>query len=349
MVPGSSWGSRMRYAHDHLYSPVALIEFGGTLRERYEYDAYGNCYVLEPNFAPDPDGKSDYENPYKFTGRRVDILDNGSLKIQYNRNRYYDYYTGRWLTHDPLGITPNPQKLNKFGTFGQYTDGLSLYESGSSNPISRSDPWGLVSSGEYIPWRGLFDIRIRDDIQNRHDIGSLARIDFRPFLNAQACCDEITLGQIVQTGETYKYRKAVFWWRSRTIFHDWHVDKSFPLVEAEPWIKGRVYPLQAVATLHDFPGDDNTWEFRVIALSQAFETCAICMGGTEKGANYGCVKWGHLLRQSPSGGYSVTRWAFTSWDAGILHGAPSSRIEIEWQYPTEPSVFFHGLIDSLIP
>jgi hypothetical protein len=41
-----------------------------------------------------------------FTGRRVDILDNGSLKIQYNRNRYYDYYTGRWLTHDPLGINP---------------------------------------------------------------------------------------------------------------------------------------------------------------------------------------------------------------------------------------------------
>ena len=43
-------------------------------------------------------------NAYLFTGRRVDILDNGSLKIQYNRNRYYDYYTGRWLTHDPLGI-----------------------------------------------------------------------------------------------------------------------------------------------------------------------------------------------------------------------------------------------------
>ena len=43
-------------------------------------------------------------NAYLFTGRRVDILDNGSLKIQYNRNRYYDYYSGRWLTHDPLGI-----------------------------------------------------------------------------------------------------------------------------------------------------------------------------------------------------------------------------------------------------
>ncbi|MHC4464407.1 MAG: hypothetical protein ACYTDW_03675 [Planctomycetota bacterium] len=42
---------------------------------------YGNCSILEPNFAPNPDGKSDYGNPYFFTGRRVDILDNGGLKI----------------------------------------------------------------------------------------------------------------------------------------------------------------------------------------------------------------------------------------------------------------------------
>jgi hypothetical protein len=35
-----------------------------TILERYEYDAYGN--------------------PNLFTGRRVDIMDSGSLKIQYN-------------------------------------------------------------------------------------------------------------------------------------------------------------------------------------------------------------------------------------------------------------------------
>jgi|GEM_PF-5436076 len=72
------------YVHDHLYSPAVLAGSSGTVFERYEYDAYGNCYVLEPNFAPDPDGESDYGNPYLFTGRRVDILDSGSLKIQYN-------------------------------------------------------------------------------------------------------------------------------------------------------------------------------------------------------------------------------------------------------------------------
>ncbi|MHC4621387.1 MAG: RHS repeat-associated core domain-containing protein, partial [Planctomycetota bacterium] len=70
--------------------------------------------------------QSFFTNPYYFTGRRVDILDNGSLKIQYNRNRYYDYYTGRWLTQDPLG----------------YADGRNLYEYAKGNPLTAFDPFG---------------------------------------------------------------------------------------------------------------------------------------------------------------------------------------------------------------
>jgi len=62
-----------------------------------------------------------------FTGRRVDILDSGSLKIQYNRNRYYDYYTGRWLTEDPL----------------EYLDSVNLYLYALSNPVVHTDPDGL--------------------------------------------------------------------------------------------------------------------------------------------------------------------------------------------------------------
>jgi len=35
------------YIHNHLYSPVALISSNGTLRERYEYDVYGNPHIAE--------------------------------------------------------------------------------------------------------------------------------------------------------------------------------------------------------------------------------------------------------------------------------------------------------------
>ena len=134
------------YVHDHLYSPVALVQrSSASVNERYEYDAYGNCAILEPNFAPDPDGISNFFNPYLFTGRRIDILDNGSLKLAYHRNRYYDPYTGRWITHDPLGITPNPQRPNRFIPTGQYADGASLYEYVSSNPVMYSDCNGYFS------------------------------------------------------------------------------------------------------------------------------------------------------------------------------------------------------------
>jgi RHS repeat-associated protein len=87
----------------------------GASQERYEYDAYGRASILEPNFAAEADGKSDYGNPYLFTGRRVDFLDNGSLTLQYNRHRYYDYYTGRWTGQDALrdgGVSPVRRRLN---------------------------------------------------------------------------------------------------------------------------------------------------------------------------------------------------------------------------------------------
>ena len=129
------------YVHDHLYSPAALVDSTGTVVERYEYDAYGNPTIWNADFTTERDS-SNYGNPYLFTGRRVDILDSSSLKIQYNRNRYYDYYSGRWLTHDPLGITPNPQKPNKFDVVTQYNDGLSLYEYVGSNPVHYIDPTG---------------------------------------------------------------------------------------------------------------------------------------------------------------------------------------------------------------
>ncbi|MHC4620409.1 MAG: hypothetical protein ACYTEQ_21885 [Planctomycetota bacterium] len=147
------------------------------------------CRVLEANFAPDPDGKTDCGNSCLFTGRRANILDNGSLKIQYNRNRYHDYYTGRWLTEDLLGISPpcGPNKafwwqdkcprkadsqaikaddemqllemlmrrpLAERATHLQYTDGMSLYQYVSSRPTVTFDPTG--ESWKWLPFYGTY-------------------------------------------------------------------------------------------------------------------------------------------------------------------------------------------------
>ena len=121
------------YSVDNLTNRYTTV--GGSVVERYEYDAYGNCYILDADFTDDADGLSDYDNSYLFTGRRIDILDNGSLKIQYSRHRYYDYYIGRFLQHDPLGINPAGGKENPFSAIEQYTDGLNLFQYARSNLV----------------------------------------------------------------------------------------------------------------------------------------------------------------------------------------------------------------------
>ena len=141
MGTGTLWYEMWYYAHDHLYSPVFLAGYTGVPVERYEYDAYGNCQIMDASY--NPRATSNYANPYLFTGRRLDILDNGSLKLQYNRNRYYDQYTGRWLTHDPLGIMPSVREEIEFAPVTQYDDGDNLYEYVQSHPFLFFDPFGL--------------------------------------------------------------------------------------------------------------------------------------------------------------------------------------------------------------
>ena len=128
--------------HRATLATVALLDDDGDVVERYEYDAYGACRITDDSYGS-PQSASSYANPYLFTGRRLDILDSGSLKLQYNRNRYYDPETGRWLTHDPLGITPPRSIINSFWIEGQYTDGMNLYEYARGNPAANSDSYGL--------------------------------------------------------------------------------------------------------------------------------------------------------------------------------------------------------------
>lgn len=120
------------YAHDMQYSPVGLISKDGTMVEYYEYDAYGKCTFLtgDGNFTALGTQASSKDNPYLFTGRRLDILDGGSLKLMYYRARYYDTDTGRFINRDPI----------------EYLAGTAnLYEYAGSNPVNFTDPLGFVA------------------------------------------------------------------------------------------------------------------------------------------------------------------------------------------------------------
>ena len=129
------------YLHNHLYSPVALVNGSGSVIERYEYDAYGKAQVLSPNYEPRL--ASLYRNPYMFTGRELDILGGGSYEKIYYRHRDYDVFTGRFYVQDMKGISPPKRTMNYFKVFRQYIDGLSLYNYVKNNPYISVDPFGL--------------------------------------------------------------------------------------------------------------------------------------------------------------------------------------------------------------
>jgi RHS repeat-associated protein len=152
------------YGHDHLYSPAVLFDSTGTPVERYEYDVYGTCRILAPDYSLLT--SSQYGNPYTFTGRELDSVDGNALKVMYYRARSYDSQTGRFLQRDPLGINPTGDSHNLYSPLRQYKDGLNIYQYCRSNPLLDADPLGLTSielyTNTYFPWHKGFIIDGKD-------------------------------------------------------------------------------------------------------------------------------------------------------------------------------------------
>jgi len=67
-----------------------------------------------------------FDNPYQFTGRQYD----SETGLHYYRARYYNAEIGRFLQPDPIG----------------YNDGMNMYAYVGNNPISFTDPFGLLST-----------------------------------------------------------------------------------------------------------------------------------------------------------------------------------------------------------
>ena len=157
------------YLHDHLASPLLRGDLGvcysnnvaqscridfqsmyhlchlnfvlplpfGICHLSFAYPSCGNTAIACTIHAGSLVAQSRCANPYYFTGRRLDVIESGTWMIQYHRNRFYDYKTGRWLNQDPIG----------------YQDGVNLYEYVGSSPMNRVDPMGTAWY-DYVPGVG---------------------------------------------------------------------------------------------------------------------------------------------------------------------------------------------------
>jgi|GEM_PF-1592447 len=97
-------GQTYYYHQNTQWSPHALTAAGGTVVERYTYDAYGGVSVLNASYSPlalnvwgTP--HSAVSNAFVFTGREL----NEESGLYYFRARYYDPAKGRFLQRDPHG------------------------------------------------------------------------------------------------------------------------------------------------------------------------------------------------------------------------------------------------------
>ncbi|HYV38484.1 MAG TPA: RHS repeat-associated core domain-containing protein, partial [Gemmataceae bacterium] len=86
---------------DRLGSVVDVTNSEGTALASATYDGWGNA-----SFAPN----QDTFGHYGWTGRQ----DDAETGLQYNRQRYYDPKTGRWMTQDPLGFDAGDSNLYRY-------------------------------------------------------------------------------------------------------------------------------------------------------------------------------------------------------------------------------------------
>ncbi len=110
---GPTQATPFYYQLDHLGTPQELTAYSGEIMWSAKYRAYGNLAALDV---------SEIDNPLRFQGQYFDT----ETGLHYNRHRYYNPSSGRFLTPDPIKLAGG---LNNY----QYVP----------NPTGWVDPLGL--------------------------------------------------------------------------------------------------------------------------------------------------------------------------------------------------------------
>ncbi|MBX9809531.1 RHS repeat-associated core domain-containing protein, partial [Candidatus Gracilibacteria bacterium] len=122
--------NRYYYHLNQLGSVVAISTQAGNMPRTFGYDAFGKAYILGEKTITEATYKDIssytgtlYGNTRLYTGREYDQ----ETGLYYNRARYYNPDTGRFLSRDPIG----------------QNDQINLYTYVANNPLKYVDRMGL--------------------------------------------------------------------------------------------------------------------------------------------------------------------------------------------------------------
>ena len=106
------------YEQDGLESVTSLTNSAGAVAQSYAYDSFGNTTTSSGSLT----------NLFRYAGRDLDT----TTGLYFNRARYYDPQTARFVSQDPIG----------------FMGGTNFYQYTSNQPVNFTDPFGLKNYNE---------------------------------------------------------------------------------------------------------------------------------------------------------------------------------------------------------
>jgi RHS repeat-associated protein len=158
-IYGTQFGTMYYFVNDHLGTPQKIVSSSGRVVWAAGYFPFGKAQIKPKTVT----------NNLRFPGQYFDA----ESGLHYNRNRYYDSDTGRYITADPIGLE----------------GGINLYSYVLNNPMNWVDPSGLEV---WMCYRKLKDF---------DSIGSTAFHQYICYDNPTK--PEITCGSTTPTGAGY--------------------------------------------------------------------------------------------------------------------------------------------------
>jgi RHS repeat-associated protein len=118
---GGTTLNEMRYVLMDYFNPSAITDASGTVKERYEFSAFGVRTILNPDYSVRSSSECAME--FGFQGQFLDA-ESGLMNYGY---RYYSPFLGRWMCKDPIAER----------------GGLNLYAVAANNVANYVDRLGL--------------------------------------------------------------------------------------------------------------------------------------------------------------------------------------------------------------